>query len=154
RDAGLAKGAALFGVGMLFDLAGSDSYRGARFVQGFGGTRGLGAPSDLSGNDTYYAGGKYSHAPLLPENYQSLSQGFAFGLRGAPPDQSSTWRGPPFRVRNRASTSTPDPHRLRRRARARPGSHRGRRKRKQGAADHPRTPPTSPLSGTRPVSGR
>src|SRR5438045_9729187 len=66
---------------MLFDLAGSDAYRGARFVQGFGGTRGIGVLSDVAGNDTYYAGGKYSDAPLLPENFQSLSQGFGFGMR-------------------------------------------------------------------------
>jgi len=78
-----SQGAAFFGIGMLFDLAGSDAYRGARFVQGFGGTRGIGVLSDVAGNDTYYAGGKYLHAPLLPENYQSLSQGFGFGLRGA-----------------------------------------------------------------------
>lgn len=80
-----AQGAGFFGVGLLFDLAGDDAYRGARFVQGFAGVRGLGALSDLSGNDTYYAGGKYPHVPLLPENYQSLSQGFGFGMR---PDAS------------------------------------------------------------------
>ena len=79
----LSHGSGFFGVGMLFDLAGNDGYRGARFVQGFGGVRGLGILSDVAGNDTYYAGGKYSHAPLLPENFQSLSQGFGFGLRGA-----------------------------------------------------------------------
>jgi len=78
-----SQGSAFFGAGMLFDLAGSDIYRGARFVQGFGGTRGIGVLSDVAGDDLYYAGGKYLHAPLLPENYQSLSQGFGFGLRGA-----------------------------------------------------------------------
>ncbi|MBI2920577.1 MAG: hypothetical protein HYY18_05785 [Planctomycetes bacterium] len=78
-----SQGSGYFGVGMLFDLGGNDGYRGARFVQGFAGVRGLGVLSDVAGNDTYYAGGKYSHAPLLPENFQSLSQGFAFGLRGA-----------------------------------------------------------------------
>lgn len=78
-----SQGAGVFGIGMLFDLAGDDAYRGARFVQAFGGVRGIGVLSDVSGNDTYYAGGKFSHAPLLPENYQSLSQGFGFGLRGA-----------------------------------------------------------------------
>jgi hypothetical protein len=80
-----SQGSGICGVGMLFDLAGNDSYRGARFVQGFGGIRGLGVLSDVAGNDTYWAGGKYSHAPLLPENFQSLSQGFGFGLR---PDAS------------------------------------------------------------------
>ncbi|KAF0247181.1 MAG: hypothetical protein FD180_120, partial [Planctomycetota bacterium] len=77
----LSQGSAFYGVGMLFDLAGNDGYRGARHVQGFGGVKGLGVLSDVAGNDAYYAGGKYSHAPLLPENFQSLSQGFGFGLR-------------------------------------------------------------------------
>ncbi len=81
----LAQGAGVLGIGMLIDLAGNDAYRGARFVQGFGGVGGLGVLSDLAGNDTYWAGGVFSHAPLLPENYQSLSQGFGFGLR---PDAS------------------------------------------------------------------
>lgn len=81
----LAQGAGVLGVGMLFDLAGNDSYRGARFVQGFGGVWGLGVLSDVAGNDEYWAGGKFTHDPLLPENYQSLSQGFGFGLR---PDAS------------------------------------------------------------------
>ena len=78
-----SQGAAFFGIGMLFDLGGSDTYRGARFVQGFGGARGLGVLSDIAGDDTYYAGGRFRHVPLLPENYQSLSQGFGFGIRGA-----------------------------------------------------------------------
>jgi len=81
----VSQGAGVLGVGMLFDLAGNDSYRGARFVQGFGGLLGLGVLSDRAGADTYWASGKYAHAPLLPENWQSLSQGFGFGLR---PDAS------------------------------------------------------------------
>ena len=81
----LSQGSGVLGVGMLFDLAGNDSYRGARFVQGFGGVWGLGVLSDVAGNDEYWAGGTFTHDPLLPENYQSLSQGFGFGLR---PDAS------------------------------------------------------------------
>ena len=81
----VSQGAGVLGVGMLFDLAGNDSYRGARFVQGFGGLLGLGVLSDRAGADTYWASGKYPHAPLLPDNWQSLSQGFGFGLR---PDAS------------------------------------------------------------------
>ncbi len=41
--------------------------------------------SDLNGNDIYYAGGKYIHHPLLPNDYRSFSQGFAIGWR---PDAS------------------------------------------------------------------
>ena len=81
----LSQGSGVLGIGMLFDLAGNDSYRGARFVQGFGGVKGLGVLCDVAGNDVYWAGGTFKHEPLLPENYQSLSQGFGFGLR---PDAS------------------------------------------------------------------
>jgi hypothetical protein len=81
----LSQGAGMLGFGVLVDLAGNDIYTGARFVQGFGGVRGLGLLLDQSGEDTYLAGGRFKHEPLLPENFQSLSQGFGFGLR---PDAS------------------------------------------------------------------
>jgi len=81
----ISQGAAVLGFGVLVDVAGNDIYRGARFVQGFGGMHGVGLLLDQSGEDTYLAGGRFKHEPLLPENYQSLSQGFGFGLR---PDAS------------------------------------------------------------------
>ncbi|GAB4151148.1 MAG: hypothetical protein Kow00107_01760 [Planctomycetota bacterium] len=74
-------GAGKFGFGLIADGNGNDNYRGARFVEGFGYVKGCGAIADDEGNDIYYAGGKYLHTPLLPTNYQSLSQGFGFGMR-------------------------------------------------------------------------
>ncbi len=36
---------------------------------------------DGQGNDIYSAGGKYKHAPLVPDDFRSLGQGFGFGMR-------------------------------------------------------------------------
>lgn len=76
-----AQGAATFGYGHLLDARGNDSYRGARYVQAFAQIMGIGVLTDGSGNDLYYAGGKYLHQPLWNDRYQSLSQGFAIGNR-------------------------------------------------------------------------
>lgn len=59
----------------------NDTYIAARQSQGFGSTFGLGLLSDDAGNDVYRAGGLYLHIPLLPNDFQSLSQGFAIGFR-------------------------------------------------------------------------
>lgn len=103
----IAQGAGLFGVGMLIDEQGNDTYRGGYFTQGAGNfgsgilvdrkgddiyhsfcwTQGMGGPwgygllADDEGNDTYYAGGKYLHMPLDPDQYRSFAQGFGFGWR-------------------------------------------------------------------------
>ncbi len=74
-------GAANFGIGMHLDFDGDDSYRCASYGEGFGSTYGYGILSDYNGNDIYYAGGEYFHTPLHPNSYQSLSQGFAIGIR-------------------------------------------------------------------------
>ena len=76
-----ACGSGFFGLGLLFDFSGNDHYRIFNFGQGFGSTFGLGLLFDLEGNDCYYAGGKYLHIPLLPEDYRSFAQGFAIGFR-------------------------------------------------------------------------
>ena len=76
-----ALGAATFGVAVLRDEAGRDSYAGTQFCQGFGGPLGIGVLADRDGADHYYSGGKYLHAPLAPLDYRSLSQGFGFGMR-------------------------------------------------------------------------
>lgn len=78
-----AQGAGMFGFGHLVNAGGHDVYRVARYAQGFAGVRGAGVLSDGGGNDLYYAGGKYLHQPLFNDRYQSLSQGFAIGNRGA-----------------------------------------------------------------------
>jgi len=81
-DAGqVSLGAAGFGVAVLHDDAGRDSYAGTQFSQGFGRPLGIGLLADRTGPDHYYAGGRYLHAPLAPLDYRSLSQGFGFGMR-------------------------------------------------------------------------
>ncbi|MCC6575227.1 MAG: peptidylprolyl isomerase [Planctomycetes bacterium] len=81
-----AQGAGCFGYGHLIDVKGNDAYRGCRYVQGFAQVRGVGVLTDGAGNDSYYAGGKYLHAPLWTDHYQSLSQGFSIGNRSGGPD--------------------------------------------------------------------
>lgn len=76
-----AQGAGCFGYGHLLDRAGNDAYRGCRYTQGFAQVRGVGVLTDGAGNDHYYAGGKYLHAPLWNDRFQSLSQGFSIGNR-------------------------------------------------------------------------
>ena len=59
----------------------NDVYRCARQAQGFGATLGVGLLADRAGGDTYVSGGRYRHAPLLPNDFQSLAQGCASGFR-------------------------------------------------------------------------
>lgn len=59
----------------------NDTYICARQSQGFASTFGIGLLYDRTGNDTYRSGGRYLHAPLLPNDFQSLSQGFSIGFR-------------------------------------------------------------------------
>lgn len=73
--------AAMFGLALLIDEAGSDSYAATSFAQGLGGTMGVGALLDYMGDDVYYIGGKYLHKPLMPLDYRSMGQGMGFGLR-------------------------------------------------------------------------
>ncbi len=78
---GFAAGAAAYGVALMHDAAGNDTYRITQFGQGFGGTLGCGILHDNQGNDLYYAGGRYDHAPLAPYDFRSMAQGFGFGGR-------------------------------------------------------------------------
>jgi HEAT repeat protein len=59
----------------------NDTYICARQGQGFASTFGIGLLYDRTGNDIYRAGGRYLHRPLLPNDFQSLSQGFSLGFR-------------------------------------------------------------------------
>ena len=76
-----SQGAGCLGYGILFDGSGNDVRRVDMFGQGFGGPGGKGVLADMSGNDCLLAGFRYSHEPLLPDDNQSMSQGFAMGLR-------------------------------------------------------------------------
>jgi hypothetical protein len=74
-------GAGNFGIGMLLDLKGNDFYYTNCYGEGFGSTKGFGLLSDMQGSDIYYSGGKYFDVPLNPNSYNSMSQGFAMGVR-------------------------------------------------------------------------
>ncbi|MAE61786.1 MAG: hypothetical protein CMJ49_10585 [Planctomycetaceae bacterium] len=104
----VAQGAALAGVGVLIDLAGNDTYLGDRRVQGsafggaailidakgdddyraallaqaVGGPLGFGLLDDLTGDDHYYAGGKYESPYNDSPGYGGWSQGMGVGPRG------------------------------------------------------------------------
>jgi hypothetical protein len=79
------EGAGAFGIGLLLDKGGNDTYHADLYGQGFGSTWGCGMLVDLAGNDVYDAGGVHVDEPLWRDRFQSLSQGFGFGMR---PDAS------------------------------------------------------------------
>jgi len=74
-------GAGNFGIGLLLDSEGNDFYYTNCYGEGFGSTKGFGLLSDMEGSDIYYAGGKYFDTPLNPDSYNSMSQGYAMGIR-------------------------------------------------------------------------
>lgn len=76
-----AQGTAAFGIGLLTEGVGDDSYSGQRFVQGVGYVKGFGAMVEAAGNDSYFAGGAYPDFREPGKAYQSLSQGFGYGMR-------------------------------------------------------------------------
>lgn len=75
------QGAGNFGFGLQVDMSGDDTYRSHTWAQGFGSVWGYGLIADYGGNDIYYAGGRYIHHPLLPDDYKSFAQGFGMGWR-------------------------------------------------------------------------
>jgi len=77
----VAQGAANFGVGLLAEGGGNDSYFGNFFVQGAGYVKGFGAIVEVAGNDNYFAGGMFEDFRAPGKAYQSLSQGFGYGMR-------------------------------------------------------------------------
>ncbi len=83
KDFGLGAGA--FGVGIHLDEDGNDLRHADLFGEGFASTWGCGVCVDLKGQDVYDSGGTHSDAPLHRDRFQTLSQGFAIGMR---PDAS------------------------------------------------------------------
>ena len=75
-----AQGAATFGAGILWQHGGDTSYKATELAQGFGGVQGCGLLLDGSGDDSYFAGGKFG-CGWLPGRFFSLSQGFGYGMR-------------------------------------------------------------------------
>ncbi|MDD4687546.1 MAG: HEAT repeat domain-containing protein [Candidatus Cloacimonetes bacterium] len=76
-----SQGAAILGMAMLKDKAGNDSYSAHSMAQAFGSTYGVGILADFEGSDTYYLGGRYFHAPLMPKDFRTMGQGMGFGIR-------------------------------------------------------------------------
>jgi len=76
------QGQAVCGLGVLLDRAGDDKYRAALLGQGVGGPLGFGLLDDGSGNDHYYAGGKYPDNYDDTPGYNGWSQGVGVGPRG------------------------------------------------------------------------
>ena len=74
-------GAGSFGLGILLDTKGADQYIASLLAQGFGFVGGFGALVDSSGNDNYFAGGKYKDVLRYQDHYLSMSQGFGYGIR-------------------------------------------------------------------------
>ena len=76
-----SQAAALFGVALLIDAEGNDRYDAPSQSQAFAMTRSVALLLDRKGDDVYYLGGKYYHAPLMPLDHRTLGQGAGFGLR-------------------------------------------------------------------------
>ncbi|MCK5832342.1 PDZ domain-containing protein [bacterium] len=76
-----AQGFAAFGMGLLFDKAGNDIYTGARYCQGVGLTKALGALIDVSGNDRYIASFKHPNGYGNENSWDGWSQGVGMGFR-------------------------------------------------------------------------
>ncbi len=101
-----SQGASFFGIGLLMDAGGMDSYLGKEFVQAaswfgwagivdlagedayqcqhsgqaYSGVQGISCLCDIEGNDKYLSGTR-APDPREPDMNQSLSQGFAWGIR-------------------------------------------------------------------------
>ena len=72
------QGAGNCGLGILVNDGdpGDDRYLASMWAQGFASTYGYGLIHDNGGDDNYRCGGVYTHAPLLPHDNRSFSQGF------------------------------------------------------------------------------
>jgi len=75
------QGFGIYGIGILFDGDGSDQYAGGHLVQGAAGPGGLGILFDVAGKDVYEAGQLYRDFREGGTFFQSMSQGFARGVR-------------------------------------------------------------------------
>jgi len=76
-----AQGFGLYGVGILIDGEGEDTYVCSYLGQGAAGPGGVGLLLDRKGNDRYSAGGVYPDFRESQRYFQSMSQGFSFGLQ-------------------------------------------------------------------------
>ncbi len=77
----IAQGAGSFGIGLLAEAGGNDTYSANVFAQGFGFVNGFGAIVEAAGNDNYFAGGLFDDFRAPGKSYDSMSQGFGYGIR-------------------------------------------------------------------------
>ncbi|MCD6101546.1 MAG: hypothetical protein J7J77_00620, partial [Candidatus Cloacimonetes bacterium] len=77
----MVQGGGAYGIGLLLDNDGNDSYECCLNGQGFGFCWGFGGLIDNSGNDNYLVAQKYVDILRYDEHFESLSQGFGFGMR-------------------------------------------------------------------------
>ncbi|MCC6477000.1 HEAT repeat domain-containing protein [bacterium] len=76
-----SQGAAVCGAAFVSDCEGRDFFDDSGFGQAFASTFGFASLCEGEGNDVYRSGGLVRHEPLRPEDFRSLSQGFATGAR-------------------------------------------------------------------------
>ena len=79
--ASISQGSAFFGKALLVDLAGDDEYRGEHFIQGVGGSLGVGLLIDVAGNDRYLCGGQHGSSYQTSGVFRGSCQGFGIGFR-------------------------------------------------------------------------
>ncbi|MEA3475304.1 MAG: HEAT repeat domain-containing protein [Candidatus Cloacimonadota bacterium] len=77
----MVQGGSAYGIGLLLDNNGNDTYECCLYGQGFGFCWGFGGLIDNSGNDNYLVTQKYVDILRYDEHFESLSQGFGFGMR-------------------------------------------------------------------------
>ncbi|MCK4359468.1 MAG: HEAT repeat domain-containing protein [Candidatus Cloacimonetes bacterium] len=77
----MVQGGGAYGIGLLLDNNGNDSYECCLYGQGFGFCWGFGGLIDNSGNDNYIVTQKYVDILRYDEHFESLSQGFGYGMR-------------------------------------------------------------------------
>lgn len=77
----MVQGGGAYGIGLLLDNDGNDSYECCLYGQGFGFCWGFGGLIDNSGNDNYLVTQKYVDILRYDEHFESLSQGFGYGMR-------------------------------------------------------------------------
>ena len=77
----MVQGGGAYGIGLLLDNNGNDTYECCLYGQGFGFCWGFGGLIDNSGNDNYLVAQKYVDILRYDEHFESLSQGFGFGMR-------------------------------------------------------------------------
>ncbi|MBF0106646.1 MAG: hypothetical protein HQM16_15130 [Deltaproteobacteria bacterium] len=75
------QGVGYWGTGIVADLSGDDTFNSHSLSQGLGGPKGMGLLFDIAGNDTYYATGKLKCSYGMDGIFTGMSQGFGFGLR-------------------------------------------------------------------------